>query len=299
MGTEKNHYIPEFFLTAWSSGPQKELHVYERPGSVVVRRRRSPGGTAYHLGLYTAPLLSGNSAYWIEDDFLRKVDCDAARSHKLLITDRIEELQGPALTAWSRFIISIWNRNPEKVFWLKQEWAKRCEDVLDHMKRTEHEWKGKPGSPESIEDYIASGRKAEDDQRSFVRLQQTVMDLENVGQMLNNMRRAVITVGDSPERFLTSDRPILLQNGLAQGYVAMPISPEKLFVTFNRQGQLEELQAWGGRPLVAHINGRIVKQAKRFVFSAEDMMTGFIERRLGKFPDEVHWATFQRPQIAL
>jgi hypothetical protein len=294
MGTEKNHYIPIFYLSAWTTAPKGELHVYERPSANVVRRRRHPAGTAYVKGLYTAPLPVEEEKYWIEDVFLKAVDDAASRAHKLMLANNLDAVQGELKTAWSRFIIATWHRNPEKVTWLKSEWAAGCAETFETLKRTEHEWAGKPGCPVSLDEYVRSGKKDADDLRGYVRLHQTIMDSERVGQQINSMRWSTIRFQHVPELLLTSDRPIVMFGGLASGYFVMPISPNHLFVAHNTPGQLEELNSWGGRPLVARTNGQIVRQTQRFVFSNQDNMGAFVEARLNKFPDEVRRATFHR-----
>jgi len=293
MATEKNHYIPQFYLRGWASNAGQLFEYARRYQGQVAARPTHPKGTGYQKGLYKVAGLPPEGAHWIEEEFLFLTDDRASKALGLMLDDKLAEVQGELKNAWSRFIISIWNRNPEKIAWLKKIWRNHNE-AKEPIFRKMFEEKRQDGDPATYDEWKALfGPEAEG--RLLVNLMQRVMDLPQVGQFLNDMRWGVITVQDAQHSFMTSDRPILKPFPFIHddAHIAMPISPTKLFVAVKRDATLELIKRNGRAPIIVKSNAMIACQAATFVYGHTDRMTAFVDRRLNRDPEALHWATFQ------
>lgn len=111
---------------------------------------------------------------------------------------------------------------------------------------------------------------------------QEVIDSRLVGNHLNRM---IWTIVSPPSfyPFLTSDRPIITTNGMSkpESHLAFPIGPRTLFIASNQQAIVDEIA--GERPddLVAVVNDRVVKQARRFVIGTDERQLRFVSKRFG------------------
>src|SRR6202035_3207809 len=63
----------------------------------------------------------------------------------------------------------------------------------------------------------------------------SLMDSELTGTALNRMIWGTIRIDNARYPLLTSDRPLTMSNGIGgpDGYIVMPISPDRIFVATN------------------------------------------------------------------
>jgi hypothetical protein len=109
------------------------------------------------------------------------------------------------------------------------------------------------------------------------------MDSKFVGEHLNHMTWHVLTFGNAPRTLLTSDRPIMMTNGLTgpDAHLALPISPNHIFLAVNDNRVLRAIQAMNPREVLYNSNDRIASQAKKYVYGTDDTHLEFVEPRLG------------------
>jgi hypothetical protein len=123
---KKHHYIPVFYLKGWAENggqlcefsrpyrmPEGQLDPPTKP--IPLKPRRTyPDGTGFIKDLYRFPGLSPKMANFLEDEFFRLVDNDAAQiMQRLLRGDVTIEQQGKS--AWARFLMSMFHRSPENI----------------------------------------------------------------------------------------------------------------------------------------------------------------------------------------
>src|SRR5205807_8174832 len=88
----------------------------------------------------------------------------------------------------------------------------------------------KPDDPETLDDYFAKvGHPAG---RTSAAAMQTVIDNQGLGAQLNRMRWSTVSFPTSKFDLLTSDRPIIMTNGLrgSRDHLALPMGPRLLFL---------------------------------------------------------------------
>jgi hypothetical protein len=95
----------------------------------------------------------------------------------------------------------------------------------------------------------------------------------------------ICTIVSPPSSYplLTSDRPIMMTNGLQDpdAHLTLPIGPRKLFIASNRQNIVDEVANRKPDDLAAFVNDRVAKQARRFVIGLDDRQLRFVENRFG------------------
>src|SRR5437879_1287487 len=84
--------------------------------------------------------------------------------------------------------------------------------------------------------------------------------------------------------FLTSDRPIIMTNGLARedAHVVLPISPRRIFIATKSVLVKKKILAMGEKQIVRAVNEKMAEQAVKYVYGIDDSQLRFVSNRLGK-----------------
>jgi hypothetical protein len=231
-----------------------------------------PDGTGYQHNLYSEPV----------EQWLKLVDQGASDVMDMLLDGRdISALNLDKRSAWSRFVMSLVRRNPEKVASITRVIDTHTDDRLA---RLENEYTNIQGhtDPPTFEEYktqrapvIREMLKAE--------VLTTIVDSPRVGGAINQMIWGVATLTELRACFLTSDRPIVMTNGIAfpTAHIVLPIGPRAIFIAANTSWHLERLKtALSDGSLIDHVNHVVTAQAKKFVYFVDDSRLGFVEDRL-------------------
>jgi hypothetical protein len=276
----KHHYIPVFYLKQWA-GTDGRVCEFSRPYREVKPRRVHPDGTAYVRGLYTVPGVKPHLAEYIEQRFLLKSDSTASDALRFMLSgDRVEWPNTPR-SSWSRFIISLMLRNPEFISQHGAQVAayfspnsREIQDYYRNHRTADH--------PETYEEFLAKNEHPA--ARASATSLQSQIDHPEVGTHLNKMRWSLVTFTDMRHSFLTSDRPIIMSNGLLKkhDHLVIPITPSKLFVATNNDETNALIKNMSERDLIRQVNHRVAIQARKFVYGIDDSQLRFVEKRLGK-----------------
>lgn len=279
--SRKHHYIPVFYLKQWV-GPDGKLCEFSRPYKEVKPRRTHPDGTAYERNLYTVPELPPERADAIERIFMKSADDLAARALQSLRRHRLAELTTRDRAAWARFIYSLVLRTPEYLARATRLIAEKMEESVDEVKDVYEERRG-PGDPKTFEEFRAKFLTSPYNM-SPNRVLHHLIDSERVIQHICSMRWDTALFHDLPHSFLTSDRPVIMTNGLAvpEAHIVMPISPDQLFVATLDETSFKNIQSMPTKLLAHRVNSRVAEQARRFVYGVDDRQLRFISNRLGK-----------------
>lgn len=120
--------------------------------------------------------------------------------------------------------------------------------------------------------------------RTIVRAIQTLADNAELGRRINSMRWMVLSDTKPKFELLTSDRPMLITNGigLPKGHLIMPISPFHVFVaTHNVETENHIRTVWNGGDAIEQINNRVACQSRKYVYGSDDKQLAFVSKRLG------------------
>jgi Protein of unknown function (DUF4238) len=285
---QKHHYIPEFYLKQWTKPNHKgEMKLFEfrrRYRGKVTARPTSPGGTGYEENLYTLSGFPPETAQQLEDGFFKEAD-QRANDALLSLLSYDTNMSMDMRSGWSRFILSLLHRNPEKIEWAKDE-VRRNFDALNGITQREREIylrHRSPSDPPTFEGYLTVKRDEMND-TAFASLMQTIVDSKVVGTYLNGMTWGVRTFSRPSHSLLTSDRPVVMTDGikLDHSYILVPISPNTIFLAANNEHRRDILFGLSQEEIFTLINNVVCKQAQKFVYGVDERQLRFIENRLGR-----------------
>lgn len=279
----RHHYIPIFYLQAWTD-PGGVLCEFSRPRDRVLPKRVAPKGTGFERHLYTVPGLPKERQSVLEDEFFRDTDTIASEALCFMIKTGGHDMSDRLRNGWSRFLNSLGQRHPEKVAQLKQMSVEHLEVLLERIRVGAGSGEIPP-LPEGVtfEQFAVHMRQDVRDKR-WADLLQSVIDSSIVGLFISNMRWSLVTLKIPGRELLTSDRPIIMTNGIdhLEGHIVLPISPTQLFVAVNTIKMEDQLRTRDPRELMSRINDRVTSQAQKFVYSTDERQLRFVENRLGR-----------------
>jgi hypothetical protein len=116
-------------------------------------------------------------------------------------------------------------------------------------------------------------------------LMRMVMDSQVVGNSLNNLVWSVITFNRPRYPLLTSDRPLIMTNGIlkADGHIVLPISSNTIFVAARTRETIRKIDAAARQPgSETFINDLLVRQSVKHVYGPNDRQLRFVANRFGE-----------------
>jgi Protein of unknown function (DUF4238) len=278
----RHHYIPVFYLKQWARDSKGRFCEFSRPYDRVKPRRTHPDGTGYVDGLNTIEGLPAADSRYLEDVFFQIADDGAAQALKTLLGPPPWSMSAKERSAWTRFIMSLLVRNPEGVAKYKQVAAAIYKAMLPRNEALYAKERG-PDDPPTYAAY-AERHGPNPAARIVVRVIQTLSDNEELGRQINAMRWTVLSFKGPKFELLTSDRPMLMTNGIGTptGHLIMPISPFHIFVaTNNIETELNIRNVSRNGKAIAQINDRVALQSRKYVWGTDDTQLTFVARRLG------------------
>lgn len=279
----KHHYIPVFYLKQWA-GSDGRVCEFSKPYDRVKPKRVHPDGTAYVHGLNTIPGLPPHEADFLESYFFRLTDNFASLALRILLSgDETLNFSQDVKSGWSRFITSLLMRNPEAV-----ERSMLAAKALYEQSRDElyadYAQHRKADDPPTYEEYAAKHSPNPAGRGGAVLLQQ-IIDNPTIGKHINNMRWIVLKAHRPKFTLLTSDRPVVMTNGLKyeNSQIILPISPWHVFIATNTEKTERFIESVFARgQMIQQVNERVTLQARKYVYALSDAQLTFVSRRLGK-----------------
>jgi hypothetical protein len=275
-----HHYIPVFYLKGWTT-PGSRLHEFSRQyGSIVRARPTSPVGTGYEPGLYRLHGVPDELAEEFERKFFGQVDNMANEALQILLGKSNRAWTPRLRKSWAIFLAGTLFRVPERVrsarVAVEDDWLNNYDQRIAEYEA----WKT-PEHPDFLE-YIVTVSS-----RATMLMVEMVIDHPVIRPFIEGMRWFVIDCGGAGHRLFTSDRPIAMSNGLEQsaGYIAMPISPTRVFVACNTVEQEQFMRSIPPRELVKQLNRHVIRRAARYAWNTDKDEITFVDKHLSKD----HW----------
>ncbi len=288
----RHHYIPVFYLKRWTSADGK-LCEYTRPIHEVTKvplatqvSRKAPKATAFVKGLYTVPGVPEDRAQYVEKKFLGPVDDWAARAMVVLMSPHSPggdtQMDSRTRLGWAHFLFSLILRNPEYLVRIEQQAAQIFPETIEEV-RDQYPLLRRETDPISFDEFKEKMLAKPNPPQSLL---PQLLSVGSVVRHLYAMRWSTTEVRVYRHAFLTSDRPIVMTNGMDKpgSHIAIPLSPTRLFFAVKKDDEAtyQLLRRMDPKELTEIMNERVSSQARKFVYGHDDTQLRFVSRRLGK-----------------
>lgn len=278
----KHHYLPQFFMRRWADARGKVTE-YRRPRDQLVRKYQYPAQTGYLVDLYADESKTNPfERQALEMVFMQKID-DGASDALTYIEEYRAKPSDPALRdAWSRFLMSLMHRSPERVKYLGKKVQHYEEGTLIPSLQTKYDSLRTPTDPLRFEDWLAAEGPLTPDLR--VRLLRLLIDSKPIGNTLNAMHWSVYVLAHPRFGFLTGDHPIIISNGLGhrRGFTVLAISPSQLFIAAHDPNVISAFETQRANALERACNDACVRQSRHVIIARDDDQRTFVDRRFLK-----------------
>jgi hypothetical protein len=297
----RDHYIPVGYLKQWA-GPDRRLCEFSRPYCLkpgiaapayipVKPRMTYPKGIGYVRGLNTFPTLPPEISSALEGRFLLQVD-----NQSITILRKLAHGDGDLTiderSRWSQFIMALMYRNPEAITRLTENFGSEYSTYLEQYLAEMPEELRKHTTPETIE-LLRQGLSRKTLEQLVFHSLHMMMDNERIGNALNRMHLSIFEFDNSHDPLLTSDRPIVMTNGLnkSDSHIAIPISPRRIVIMANNIGTLKTIEETAQSVNIAQlVNDHVIRKARQYVYGTDDRALAFVEERLG---ERAAWSPFE------
>lgn len=273
-----HHFIPVFYLKQWTNPASKKVIEYSTKHGRFVAKPVGPRATGFERDLYSFPELPPDLAQYIEAEFFMFADDKAAIALQKHLRGETGGWTNELISAWSRFLIGMHLRHPDAIKELRPA-ALRIWKNSEPKFQEQYQAIRKPEDPPTFDEKLETL-----DPLIAIKMQANLiiktLDNEIIGEHINKLRWAVINV-PGPHTLLTSDRPLVIYRlANPEGYVALAISPNKLFIGANAEGTIEGLNRVSARVVMRRINIFTVSRARRYAYSMDRWQDRFVFNRM-------------------
>lgn len=278
----RHHYLPCFYLSRWTTAEDGRLCEFSRPYKEVKPKRVFPAGTAFEEDLYVIPGLPDERRHALEKQFFGSIDQQAKDISDLMLQGQaILPSEPTGRSSWFSFLMSLRQRNPEAVAEHKVTARQFLDKSLQKLEADYRTLRG-PTDPPTYAEFEARTRSTGRFEQAVTMALQDTITLRRSGTEVIRMRWFIYTAPPTGHRFLTSDRPLVMTNGLLvpDAHIALPISPRRLFVAVRNLRTIDKFSEMGNK-VVDRVNDMVARAAVRFVYSTDDSSLRFVENRLG------------------
>jgi hypothetical protein len=279
----RHHFIPEFYLSEWTSDHDGLLERFRRSADGVVRSRRlPPAGLGWHPDLYRAPGEYSDpwDAQALETDFFSPLDNAAQRCMARLNSNDLDAWSSQQRTEWVMFLLGLFHRQPEHLAATKVKLREIYGQSVPDIQRRYRQVRG-PDDPLLFEDWERERSLGYLDAAAF-RLLPSTIDNKKVGEFIINTQWGVIDLAGSDYPLLMSDNPIIFRPlKLDMGHIAIPISPYKLFLACEDKHLFAYLKGEGPKKIVRAANHVVVGNANTFVGAIDRGSEAYIVKHFG------------------
>jgi hypothetical protein len=283
----RHHYIPQFYLHQWADA-NGQLVRYYRPHKAVVATRTTPKWTGYEDSLYSFEGTAPERRNAIEKDFMSpKVDDPASIAMQVLIAMDAAKLTDDLRIAWTRFVMSLHVRNPERVEQIKQAAAQGLRDSL-RADPEEYEKRRSPDDPSSLLEWAELNTPAIFDNQGM-RMLPGVIEHRPTVEAIIQMRWMTVGTAEAFPDLLTSDRPVYMSHGVndERCFIVVPMSPKFMFFATRDPNMFDRVLSLGIESVTVQVNGFMATQAIQNVYGANDQHLQFVEDRLRPNPAQL------------
>jgi len=285
--SRRHHFIPQFLSKLWT-GKDGKLCEFSRPHKELVSRRKAPKAVGFDYDLYSLPGAIPEHVTFLEDRFFADRDQRACNALQVILCRDWKNFSCVHREAFTRFLVSLHHRTPERVQHIRRELAKLTQQLIEDI-REEIKTGARPPFPSDIDfNNYAAALVARTDQFRWGESLMALVDSQMIGPAIFNMRWAFKPLPQAERCLVLGDHPLIRSNGFAhaEGHIALPLGPRLLFLATNNEATERHILRRPDQRIVRDANRETLRHAKRFVYATDNQQEKFVDRRLGKGTDD-------------
>jgi hypothetical protein len=241
-------------------------------------KRKSAKAVAKQLGLYA--IRTGSTPNLIERDFLRDLDTRASIVHQRFLSEGGTGLPVEDRIAWSQYLVSLLIRTPDMVSSIRERGEQALNGELERDPE-EYDFLRKGDDPATLADLIREIWPNLMEDFGVMTMPQLVTSEKLNGVLLKSYWRVIALPPLVSRRFLLGDRPVIYNGTMATNYlISLPISPTRVFFSFNHPGTGVNLANIPPHRLVRNLNSAAAARAIANVFAFDDEESEMVGRHL-------------------
>lgn len=282
MSHANQHFVPEFVLREWHTGPDARLSVFRWVHDGLRHDRHSAKVCAKGRHLWSMQRAGQSPDVSIERDFFGPViDDKAASVHRALLQSEPDTLSAEARSIWSRFLLSLLARNPSFVEQLRVKGNDVLRNGLDMIPDALMDLREE--DPEgSLRDWLETNMPSVFEDYGAYCLEDLVFS-----DRLNAILRSAWWVRRDVEQakfdLIVSDRPLVVVGSLDGIFFAsMPLSPKSALLVTNSAQALVEAHKRGVDDLVRTMNTASVLAAHTYVYATDRKQQSLVLKYLNR-----------------
>jgi len=279
---EKHHYLPIFFMRRWAD-EDGLVREYRRPRHDLTSKRKAPAATGWIRNLYA----NENKADPIERQalemiFMSDVDGKAAEALSYLEHDRKKPAEWELRAAWSRFLLSLLYRSPERVAYITKKVRDYEEDTLNPALVRRYAEIAGPDDPPTFQEWLGKAGPLTPDLR--VRLIELMIGSRRLSEAINWMHWRVHQLDRLEFGFISGDLPLMISDGLghSRSFLMLPIGPTRLFIASPDPNLINAFTTQYPHALEGAINEAIARQSTHVLIARDDTLREFVDERFRK-----------------
>jgi hypothetical protein len=269
-------------MKPWT-GVDGKVVEYRQPHKELLDERSTPKQTGFVKQLYANENKTDPAEKQaLESGFMSWVDNNAAKAHQHLLVDSRGNMASSLIFDWTRFLMSLLHRSPDRVAYLKDEIAKYSREGLVRSTQDAYNEHRGPNDPETVDEWLSLQGDLGPDLRMI--LLKTLIDSPRIGTVLANMKWDVQRFPTPRFGFLTGDLPLVISDGLdnKKSFVLLAISPTDLFIAAARSETIEAFRSQTPKALETAHNDACVRQSQHIIIAADNTQRTFIAKRFLK-----------------
>ena len=273
---QQHHYVPKAYFQPWCGADKKMAYFHWEHGKFLCSRT-SPRSAAKQTLLYILRGAPQDQIDAIEVAyFAKQVDDPGATVIRVIREQSIEALSNEQRKIWTRYLMALYARRPEKV----EHARNRGRTILltDLRGAEWYEALRTPNHSKTLEDCVEPWKV-----ENFGMLAMPgLIDDEETRHASLAMRWWCFDFKDAANDLLTGDRPLLWSQGNQRSpfFLALPLAPRLGFFATKNSEIEAKLRSAGPTEFARQMNLSVIGQSAGYVYASHDGHAKFVQSRL-------------------
>ena len=283
--SKRHHYLPEFYLSRWATGPHNKLIRFSKPyGDQVKAKPVSPKETGWVDRLYALEGVPPEQSDLFETAFFSPVDAKAATVlQKMKAGENV--FTRAERQAWANFLMSLVLRHPESVQAIREHMMANAEH--DRANPDQARWRRGDDDPAMMDEVPRQLSTEQGIGRVALNTLIRSIQSRHITESLMTTQWGTLVAPPFSTPLLTSDRPLIWVKGIAQPdfHLLLPIGPRRLFYAVHADSETKwRLRYMKASLLRDFVNEHVTRRAVKYVYGFGKYALPYVQAHMGVDP---------------